>query len=180
LRRLPLLVLVLLAPFTARTQGAYFYSHVTQQASKASATNVVTTPSATTIAFCNAPVSVVPCTNKAMTYTDATPAMACPTSTQIVLAGTNSCVGFPDAQNNWGVWASQGQYAYIVTVGCVNFGPYYITLTSDTVISPGVFTNTQMNLYLHVPVEGSSKPAIQTSDRIGLASFRRTWMPSYE
>jgi hypothetical protein len=132
----------------ARAQGVYFYSQVTQQVSMAGATNVVTTPSATTIAFCNAPVSAVPCTNKATTYTDATLATACPSSTQIVLASTNSCVGFPDARSNWGVWASQGQYAYTVTMGGVNFGPYYITLTSDTVISPGVFTNTQMNLYL--------------------------------
>lgn len=81
------------------------------------------------VSFCNAPANAVPCTNKATTYTDSTLATPCSTSTQIVLAGTSSCVALTDSSGNWGVWAAPGQYTYTVTVNGVSAGPYYASLT---------------------------------------------------
>lgn len=80
-----------------------------------------------TINFCTAPANGVPCTNKATTYTDSTLATSCSTSTQIVLAGTNSCTGSTDLFGNWGVWVPSGQYEYTVTVNGASSGPYPVT-----------------------------------------------------
>jgi hypothetical protein len=81
-----------------------------------------------TISFCNAPANGVPCTNKATTYTDSTLGTPCPTSTQITLVGSTSCVANPDADGRWGVWAAPGQYEYTVTTSAGSFGPYPVTL----------------------------------------------------
>lgn len=106
--------------------GVRFDSQVTQTAPVATTTFVVV-PTNPIVRFCNAPANGVPCSNLATTYTDATLGTPCSTSTQIVLAGTTTCVASPDAENNWGVWVAAGQYAYTVTVKGANFGPYYVT-----------------------------------------------------
>jgi hypothetical protein len=108
---------------------------------RAQSTNIVTIPPAPIVHFCNAPANAVPCTNYATTYTDSTLSTACPTTAQIVLDGTNTCVTSPDAQNNWGVWAACGataQYTYTITIGTTNFGPYYVTVPCNLTTNPTI------------------------------------------
>lgn len=132
MRRLLFLLGFLVCALSAHAQGVYFPSQVTQSATVAGFPGVLIIPASPIIAFCNAPANAVPCTNKATTYTDATLLTPCSTSTQIVREGTNSCVSTPDAQGNWGVWVASGQYAYTITISGANFGPYYVTTTSNT------------------------------------------------
>jgi len=80
------------------------------------------------INFCNFPANGTPCTNKATTYTDQTLSVSCSSSTQIVLAGTTSCVGTADALGNWGVWIAPGQYAYTITASGTSSGPYFVSI----------------------------------------------------
>lgn len=89
-----------------------------QKATLTTNTNVpaVSVPVGATISFCSALASTVPCTNKAITYSDATLTIACPANQQIVLDDTNTCVSNPDAQGNWGVWVAPGLYSYTVTL----------------------------------------------------------------
>lgn len=112
---------------TASAQGVRFDSQVSQQATVGVTTNVVTIPQSPVISVCASPANAVPCTNKATTYTDSTLGTPCSTSTQLVLSGTSTCVTSPDAQNNWGVWVSAGQYTYTITYGGMNYGPYFFT-----------------------------------------------------
>lgn len=113
-------------------QGYRFDSQVQQRGTVAGVTNVVILPNSPIISFCNHPANAVPCTNKATTFTDITLGTPCLTSTQIVLAGTTSCVGSPDAEDNWGVWVPTGTYDYTVTVAGNNFGPYIVTALLPT------------------------------------------------
>lgn len=77
---------------------------------------------------CNYPANATPCTNYATTYTDPTETTACPSSAPLVLASTSTCVATTDAQGNYGFWVAPGSsYAYTVTVGALNFGPYPLT-----------------------------------------------------
>lgn len=98
-----------------------------------------------TINFCAHPASGVPCANKVNTFTDATLGTACPTSTQIVLVGTNTCVNATDVRGNWGVWIGNGTYDFTITVPTgQSFGPYTITVgvTSGGNISAGTISAT--------------------------------------
>jgi hypothetical protein len=52
----------------------------------------------------------------------------CNTSTQVVRAGTTSCVATTDAFGNWGVWALAGQYEYTITINGTSSGPYPVTI----------------------------------------------------
>ena len=82
-----------------------------------------------TINFCNSPANGSPCTNKATTYTDITLTTACPTSQQLVLSGTNSCVATTDQYGNWGVWVPAGTYDYTIQLPTGgSMGPYTLTL----------------------------------------------------
>lgn len=128
---------------SASAQGFRVVSQVTQRGTVAGATNVVVIPSAPIIKFCNAPANAVPCSNLATTFTDATLVTPCANSTQIVLDGTSTCVSSPDAQNNWGVWIAAGQYAYTITVGGTNFGPYFVTVGGGA--AGGLDTQFQFN-----------------------------------
>ena len=84
-----------------------------------------------TINICNSPANGVPCTNKTPTYTDITLSTQCPTSTQVVLAGTTNCVGTSDQYGNWGAWLPTGTYTYTITVPNGNsIGPYTLTVSS--------------------------------------------------
>ena len=128
MRKLLLLALILLGSNAYGQTGVRVTSQVSQQGTVGTATNVVVLPAGARIRFCNAPANAVPCTNLATTYTDATLATPCSTSTQIVLDGTNTCVANVDAQNNWGVWVASGQYAYTITLANgANTGPYFVT-----------------------------------------------------
>lgn len=123
-----LALVLFLIPSLAAAQGFRVTSQVIQQGTVGTSTNAVVLPANPIIAFCNFPANAVPCTNKATTYTNATLATPCATSTQIVLDATTSCVASPDAQNNWGVWVALGQYAYTITLaGGVNLGPYFVS-----------------------------------------------------
>lgn len=119
----------------AQSAGIRFDSQVTQQGTIGSTSNAVIIPATPVIKFCNAPAIGSPCSNLATTYTDSTLSTACSTSTPIVLSGTTACVSSPDAQNNWGVWVSVGQYAYTVTIGANTFGPYYVTAGTTSPIA---------------------------------------------
>lgn len=82
------------------------------------------------VAVCTYPANAVPCTNKATTYTDITLGTSCSTNTQLVLAGTNSCVGTSDGYGNWGAWVSPAVYSLTITLSSgVNLGPYTITVS---------------------------------------------------
>ena len=123
------LLLFLLFPLIAAAQGSRYDSTVLQQGTIDTVTNAVIIPVNPIISFCVYPASGVPCTNKATTFTDKTLTVACPTSTQITLAGTNTCVGSPDTQDNWGVWVPPGTYSYTITgPGVLNNGPYVVTV----------------------------------------------------
>lgn len=119
---------LLLAAGVSSAQGVRFSSQVLQRGSIANVSNAVILPTSPIISFCNAPASGMPCANKATTYTDSTLGTPCASNMQLVLDGTATCTGSADAQDNWGVWAAAGQYAYTITVGGVNLGPYYVTL----------------------------------------------------
>src|SRR5882762_2087341 len=127
---------------TDNAQGIRFTSQILRQATVATVTNVATMPANPFVAFCNAPASGAPCTNLATTYTDATLTTACPTATQLVLDGTNSCTAAVDAQDNWGVWVAPNSagYAYTVTVSGTTFGPYYVlSQTTAANLNPANF-----------------------------------------
>jgi len=81
------------------------------------------------VAICNFPANGTPCTNYAATYTDATAATPCPSTSQVVLAGTSACVASADAQGNYGFWIVPGTYAYTITTPAgTSYGPYTLTL----------------------------------------------------
>lgn len=81
-----------------------------------------------TINVCGYPANAVPCTNKVTTYTDQTLGTACPTSIQVVLAGTNTCVATTDNLGNWGVWVNPGTYSVTVTISTgQSYGPFWFS-----------------------------------------------------
>ena len=90
---------------------------------------VLTIPNAV-IRMCGYPVNAMPCTNYAVTYSNATGLTACPSNDPLVLTGTNACVSSTDAQGNSGAWGTPGQlYAYTVTdpASGISYGPYSFT-----------------------------------------------------
>lgn len=76
------------------------------------------------ISFCGATANAVPCTNQVLTYTDATLTTPCQGGTQVVLAGTQNCIGTTDSLGNWGVWVPSGSYSYTITSNGISSGPY--------------------------------------------------------
>src|SRR5271156_5697566 len=88
----------------------------------------ISTISGTLISICAHPANAVPCTNKVTTYTDITTATACPTSTQLVLSGTNSCVANTDPYGNWRAWVGPGTYDFTVQFPTGQaYGPFTIS-----------------------------------------------------
>lgn len=84
------------------------------------------------IQFCTRPANAVPCTNLATTYTSATLGTACTGTTQVVLAGTTTCVQNTDSLGNWGVWVASGNYEWTFTnASGASFGPYPVTANSS-------------------------------------------------
>lgn len=155
MRRLFLLIALLATPSLCTAQGFRFDSQVSQQLSTnqiSGTNNVLVIPSSAKIAFCTFPANAVPCTNLATTYTSITLSTPCSTSTQIVLTGTSTCVATPDSQQNWGVWIASGNYAYTITVGGSNFGPYVLTAGTS---SSGAVTSVGLAAPHEVIVTGS-------------------------
>ena len=130
LKRL-LLLLGMLLLFSVPTfgQGIRFGDQQPVQSVQTPGGPIYSVPNAT-INFCNSPANGVPCTNKVTTYTDITLTTACPTSTQVVLSGTNSCVATTDQYGNWGVWISPGVYTFTIQVASgAAIGPYTVTIS---------------------------------------------------
>lgn len=124
-----LLAVVWLASPVSAQSGVRIDNQVTQAQVPS---NAILGISHATINFCNAPANAVPCTNKATTYTDATLGVTCSTSTQVVLAGTSSCVATTDQFGNWGVWVASGQYAYTITTSFGSSGPFPVTASGGS------------------------------------------------
>jgi hypothetical protein len=106
-------------------------------------TSVLTTPgivssvSNATINICHSPANAIPCTNRVITYTDHTLSVPCSAATQVVLAGTNSCVATTDSRGNWGAWVPPGNYDFTITVSTgQSFGPYTVSEKSPTRRNP--------------------------------------------
>lgn len=112
----------------ALAQGGRFDGIAQSTTTVGAATVVVPLPGAT-ITACSHPAtgqtSTTPCTNKITTYTDATLGSACPTTTQVVLAGTSSCVAAADAQGNYGFWVPAGGYDYSICASGACSTPNY-------------------------------------------------------
>lgn len=129
LRSIAAILVLFLCAVPAFSQGVRFAPSPINTTATVFTTTVIVPVTASTISFCAAPASGVPCVNKATTYTDSTLTSACSTATQVVLDGTSSCVAAPDALGNWGIWAAPGQYAYTITTsGGASLGPFYVTL----------------------------------------------------
>lgn len=85
------------------------------------------------------------CTIRAQTYTGVTASVLCPTTAQVVLAGTSQCTQFADPQGNFGFWLLPGTYWYRITIpngtiygsfpftaGASSFGAGVLTFNSRT------------------------------------------------
>lgn len=76
------------------------------------------------IAICNDAA----CTTRTTTYTSASGSTTCPSTAQVVWAGTASCVANSDQHGNFGFWVNTGTYYYTVTVGGKQYGPYPLSV----------------------------------------------------
>jgi hypothetical protein len=125
-----LLLALFLIPLEAQAQGVRVGDNPQVTSSPISGGQLFAVANAN-ISFCSHPANAVPCTNKATTYTDITLGTPCSTSTQIVLAGTSTCVANSDGLGNWGVWVAAGTYDYTIQLpGGGAIGPYTVTLSS--------------------------------------------------
>lgn len=87
------------------------------------------TPLQATVNVCVNPANAVPCTNKASTFTSVTLVTGCSAATQVVLAGTTTCVAQTDSRGNWGAWVAAGNYDITFTLATgQSFGPYTISV----------------------------------------------------
>ena len=124
-----LLLVLFLIPLSAQAQGVRVGDNPQVTSSPISGGQLFAVANAN-ISFCSHPANAVPCTNKATTYTDITLGTPCSTSTQIVLAGTSTCVANSDGLGNWGVWVAAGTYDYTIQLpGGGAIGPYTVTLS---------------------------------------------------
>lgn len=101
--------------------------HIVMTTKKVGALNVLVPVPNASIQFCAYPNIGVPCANLVTTYTDATLTVSCPTTAQVTISGTDTCVANADAQGNWGVWLPSGNYSFTITSSAGIFGPYYVT-----------------------------------------------------
>jgi hypothetical protein len=122
-----LLFALLLIPCLAAAQG-FRIGESSSISSSLNAGGVIFTIANPTVNICNHPANAVPCTNKVTTYTSISLAVTCPTSQQLVLAGTTTCVTQGDRFGNWGAWVPAGTYDWTVTLPTgQSLGPYVIT-----------------------------------------------------
>lgn len=89
-----------------------------------------------TLNWCNHPANAVPCTNFATTYTSLSLGTPCPTNTQVVLQGSNTCQATGDAVGNMGAYVAPNAvcggltcYDYTLTVNGVATSPTPYTWT---------------------------------------------------
>ena len=76
------------------------------------------------IALCNDAA----CATRTTTYTSAAGTSSCPSTAQVVLAGTVSCTATSDRRGNFGFWVNSGTYYYTITVGGTQYGPYPLSV----------------------------------------------------
>jgi len=94
--------------------------------------------SGVSLAWCTYPANAVPCTNYANTYPSLSSATPCPTNAQIVLQGSNTCVGTSDNFGNLGVYTTAGTYSYTLTANGQNYGPFTVTVSPPYILlAPG-------------------------------------------
>jgi hypothetical protein len=119
-------LLLFLLPLVAFGQASRFDGYVfttTGTTPPGAYAPVLAIPGATIKVYTNAGASTL-----ATTYTDGTEGTTCPTSAQVVLSGTSSCVSTSDAQGNFGFWIAAGNYWYTETLPNLTvFGPFPIT-----------------------------------------------------
>lgn len=133
--------LLCFAPILVSAQGFRIGDANTVQSSLNSPGTVSVLPA--TVAICISPANAVPCTNKATTFTSVTLGVSCPTSTQVVLAGTSTCVSGTDTRGNWGAWVGAGTYDITFTIPSgLSFGPYTVSagVPAGTNLTLGVVT----------------------------------------
>jgi hypothetical protein len=109
---------------------------------------VISTVPGSLISICAHPANGVPCTNKATTYTSITLGTPCSTSTQLVLAGTSTCVANTDPHGNWGAWVAHGTYDFTIELATgQSYGPYTISagITTGSSFSSGALTTNGPN-----------------------------------
>lgn len=82
------------------------------------------------VTLCGYPANGFPCTNLATSYTDATLTTACASGNPVVPAGSSTCTSTTDRQGNFGFWVTAGNYAYMLTIKGVTYGPYPISAGS--------------------------------------------------
>lgn len=125
---------------------------------------VVTTIPGAAVSVCLFQLSGTSCTVLATTYTNNLAGTPCPTSAQIVLASTQTCVGNADTQGNFGFWALPGLYSYCVSGAGVT--PYCNAVTvSPNVnavnsISAGTINVSILNNIYNPALCGSASPAV--------------------
>lgn len=122
-------------PFIANAQGVRIGDEFPVTSALNTPGVVMTVPNAS-ISFCAYPANAVPCTNKITTYTDLALGTPCATSTQIVLAGTTTCVANTDSRGNWGLNIPPGNYSFTITIPSGgSFGPFNVTAGNTTSIN---------------------------------------------
>lgn len=127
-----LLILFLLSPLVGYSQGSRvdpFPSFTTGGVFPGGSYPPLLLVPFSKIAICNYPAAGFPCTNFATTYTDATLAHACPTSSPVVWNGGTSCVNTTDAYGRFGFWLVPGNYSYTITNPKTNqvLGPFNLS-----------------------------------------------------
>src|SRR5271156_4192093 len=124
-----LFALVCFAP-NARGQGLRLDSTVTQEGlvTTIGLTKVITAPSNPVEAFCNLPANSVHCSNRATAHTLNLFETFCSSSTQVLLAGRNSCVGKTDSRGERAAWVPAGEDDHTSAVSAgQSLGPHTLS-----------------------------------------------------
>lgn len=129
MKKLALLLLLLSASANAQLQRWDYFASTTT--GTGSLVPLLVIPGAGIKFYSCSGAASTTCTTLLTTYTDITGGTSCPTSTQVVLLTTSTCVSTADVQGNFGVWvptSSTFGYAYTITVSGTVFGPYQFTV----------------------------------------------------
>lgn len=114
-------------------------------------TVIVPVTNIVSIQICAYPANAVPCTNKVTTYSDVN-GSSCPSSTQVVLAGTTTCVAAADSLGNWGAWTDSQSIAVTAQrADGSSIGPIAVTAMAappgtrlDQILNPSATTTFSM------------------------------------
>jgi hypothetical protein len=89
--------------------------------------NIVQIVPGAQIRVCQYTVSpAIPCTPQIQTFTDYTGSTPCALSTQVVLAGTNTCTATADSSGNFGFWAPPGPLIYQISGSGVQTKTFFV------------------------------------------------------